>query len=200
MLGYLLHEKIKKNLLITRDRWKMRIYNSIVLAIWRIISNFIGQSKLVYMRDRNYIGKGGSLINEDLFEDESKKRKPIEVESAKVDFTLSQQDIEYNEQIEQTYDIYGTFRKKKDKLDTWDHKYGKTDDKFRIVDLRDIQKSKKQKDQRKVITGQAVTSYDKGELIEISKTLNIPVKPGFDKEQLGINIKQFLIENNRVLK
>ena len=33
-----------------------------------IISNFIGQSKLVYMRDRNYIGKGGSLINEDLFE------------------------------------------------------------------------------------------------------------------------------------
>ena len=62
------------------------------------------------------------------------------------------------------------------------------------------QKIKKQKDQRKVITGQAVTSYDKGDLIEISNILNISVKPGFDKEQLGINIKQFLIENNRVLK
>ncbi len=139
-------------------------------------------------------------INVDLFKDESKKRKPIEVESTKIDFTLSQKDIEYNEQIEQTYNIYGTFRKKKDKLDTWDHKYGKIDDKFRIIDLREIQKAKKQKDQRKVITGQAVTSYDKGELIEISNSLNIPVKKGFDKEQLGINIKQFLIENNRVLK
>jgi hypothetical protein len=113
---------------------------------------------------------------------------------------LSSSDIEFNETLEQTYNIYGTFRKKKDKSDTWEHKYGKIDNKFRIIDLRDTQKIKKQKDQRKVITGQAVTSYDKGDLIEISNILNISVKPGFDKEQLGINIKQFLIENNRVLK
>lgn len=139
-------------------------------------------------------------IDIDLFEDESKKKKPIEVTSPKTQDVLSPSDIEFNEMIEQTYNIYGTFRKKKDKSDLWEHKYGKTDNKFRIIDLRDTQKIKKQKDQRKVITGQAVTSYDKAELIEISNELNIPVKPGFDKEKLGINIKQFLIENNRVLK
>lgn len=139
-------------------------------------------------------------IDVDLFEEKSKKSKKAEATIPLKQDILSPSDIEFNEKIEQTYTLYGTFRKKKDKSDLWEHKYGKTDNKFRIIDLRDTQKSKKQKDQRKVITGQAVTSYDKGELIEMSKSLNIPVKPGFDKEQLGINIKQFLIENNRVLK
>jgi len=139
-------------------------------------------------------------IDVDLFKKESEKRKTVKDTTPKKQDILSPSDIEFNETIEKTYNIYGTFRKKKDKSDLWDHKYGKIDDKFRIIDLRDIQKSKKQKDQRKVITGQAVTSYDKRELIEICNELNIPVKPGFDKEKLGNNIKNFLIENNRVLK
>jgi hypothetical protein len=139
-------------------------------------------------------------IDVDLFKKESKKRETVKDTTPKKQDILSPNDIEFNEIIEKTYNIYGTFRKKKDKSDLWDHKYGKIDNKFRIIDLRDLQKSKKQKDQRKVITGQAVTSYDKGELIEICNELNIPVKPGFDKEKLGNNIKNFLTENNRVLK
>lgn len=139
----------------------------------------------------------------DIFQDDSKKKElsKLQIKQIGLENQLSETDLEYNEKIEQTYTVYGTFRKKKDKSDNWEHKYGKTDEKFRIVDLTDdASKIKKQRDQRKVITGQAVTSYDKQELISICKELGIPVKPGFDKEQLGENIKQFLISNNRVLK
>lgn len=140
-------------------------------------------------------------LNIELFKDEIKKEEPKKIDKTSIkENILSQKDIEFNEMIEQTYNIYGTFRKKKDKSDNWEHKYGKKDNKFRIIDLRDMEQFKKQKDQRKVITGQAVTSYDKSELIAISEELGISVKPGFDKEQLGENIKQFLISNNRVLK
>jgi hypothetical protein len=139
-------------------------------------------------------------IDVDLFEKDSKKSKLREVTTTQTQDILSPSDIEFNETIEQTYNIYGTFRKKKDKSDLWQHKYGKIDNTFRIVDLQNTQTIKKQKDERKVITGKAIHSFHKPELAKMSNTLNIPVKPGFDKEQLGENIKQFLIENNRVLK
>ena len=144
------------------------------------------------------------VLKEDQKADKKKKGKQRarqqdieDIEEDKQD-TLTKKDLAYNENIENTYDIYGTFRMKKTKEDTWDHKYGKKDDKFRIIDTRTTT-SKDVKDQRKVITGKWVKSYDKKDLFSIAETLGISVKSTYDKVQLGEVIQQYLTTHKRIL-
>jgi superfamily II DNA or RNA helicase len=110
---------------------------------------------------------------------------------------LTDAEIKHNEYIEQNFTIYGTYRTKKDKkTDHWDHKYGRRDTTFRLVDVRT---KKTEKDQRKIITGKAITSYDKNVLNEICTELGIPVKPTYQKSDLANIIKKFLEQQNRIM-
>lgn len=129
--------------------------------------------------------------------------EPSEPESSKVTQQqtdlLTPEQIERNQTIEDTYKIYGTYRTKKDrKKDTWEHKYGKRDTTFRLVDARNVA-TKNERDQRKVITGKAVTSYDKNVLTDIANELGISVKPTHQKTDLANLIKRFLEQSDRVL-
>ena len=112
---------------------------------------------------------------------------------------LSEQDLEYNKIIEQNYTIYGTFRNKKMKVDKWEHKYGNKDDVFRIVDSRNLNKTKRG-DQRNDITGKAATSYNLPELKNIAIVLEINVSDTHEKRDLIELIQRTLEENNRILK
>ena len=112
---------------------------------------------------------------------------------------LSEQDLEYNQIIEQNYTIYGTFRNKKMKVDKWEHKYGNKDDVFRIVDSRNLNKTKRG-DQRNDITGKAATSYNLPELKNIAIVLEINVSDTHEKRDLIELIQRTLEENNRILK
>ena len=111
---------------------------------------------------------------------------------------LSEEQIEYNRQIEENYTIYGTYRMKKTKEDSWDHKYGKRDEKFRISDIRNA--VSKQKDQRKDITGKAATSYEIPDLRSIAKALDIEINDTHNKPDLVRMIKRVLESQSRILK
>jgi superfamily II DNA or RNA helicase len=111
---------------------------------------------------------------------------------------LSEEQLEYNRQIEENYTIYGTYRMKKTKEDSWDHKYGKRDEKFRILDIRNA--VSKQKDQRKDITGKAATSYEIPELRSIAKALDIEINGTHNKPDLVRMIKRVLESQSRILK
>lgn len=110
---------------------------------------------------------------------------------------LTQDDLAYNQDIEINYPIYATYRGKKTKTDTWDHKYGKRDELFRIVDNRE---RKNGNDNRENITGRAANTIDLSKLQSIAKALdidtnNIKSKPGYIKQ-----IQNFLERENRILK
>lgn len=112
---------------------------------------------------------------------------------------LTEDDLNYNKIIEQNYTIYGTYRNKKMKVDTWDHKYGNKDDIFRIVDIRSLNKTKRA-DQRNDITGKAATSYNLPELKNIASVLEIQVSNTHEKRDLIELIRRFLENSNRILK
>jgi hypothetical protein len=134
-----------------------------------------------------------------LFKEKKKKEKQVSEtqETSDMDI-LSNEDLEYNKIIEQNYPIYGTYRMKKGKADSWDHKYGKRDEKFRILDTREM--ATKQKDQRKDITGKVATSYDIAELRSIAKALDIEINDTHGKEALIKMIKRVLEKDSRILK
>jgi superfamily II DNA or RNA helicase len=108
---------------------------------------------------------------------------------------LSKEDIEYNQNIENTWDIYGTYRSKKMKADKWEHKYGALDNKFRLNIKSDIDS-----DQRKVTTGKWIGSYNISELRNIAIKLGIPIIESWQKEDFGEAIENFLKENNRIIR
>ena len=126
---------------------------------------------------------------------------------------LTQSELEYNENIEKTFKIYGTYRKSKvPKVDKWEHKYGRKDDVFRIVDTRDIKDDKK--DAREEMTGKSATSYKVEDLIQIIQFLekdekiwdNIKVeldlkdKKKLQKVDYAKIIETFLKNKNGILK
>jgi hypothetical protein len=136
----------------------------------------------------------------------------VDTEDTEVDkLTLS--DIKYNENIENTFKIYGTYRKiKVPRVDKWGHAYGKKDGVFRIVvDERDKRDSS---DARKKITGLAASSHKIEDLIKIIKLLekndkvwdNIKINldltsvKKLKKEDYAKMIETFLENNNRILK
>jgi len=112
---------------------------------------------------------------------------------------LSQQDIDFNENIEKTNKIYGTFRIKKTKQDKWPHKYGKITDDFKIV--YDID-GPTIDDKRKLITGKYIGSFKISELVNIANELNIDTKriQNIDKKAWADIIQKYLVNNNKILR
>ena len=137
-------------------------------------------------------------LKTNIFEETKKKSKEIEEldEESILKNQLTKQALEYNKHIEDTYDIYGTYRMKKLDSDKWEHKYGKLDTQFRL----NIKSDKTAKDKRKETTGKWIGSYKKDELISIANTLNIPIIENYQKDQLGEVIEVFLKQHNRILK
>jgi len=121
-----------------------------------------------------------------------------EPQTTAYNYNLSEQDLEYNKNIEQNYTIYGTYRNKKMKVDKWEHKYGNKDDIFRIVDIRNLKINRG--DQRNDITGKAAPSYILSELKDMAKVLEINFSDTHEKKDLIELIKNTLEENNRILK
>jgi len=138
-------------------------------------------------------------LNKNLFKETDKKIKDTKKQAASEEIIkqniLSEEDLKYNQNIENTWDIYGTYRSKKMKSDNWDHKYGARDNKFRL----NI-KSYIDSDQRKVTTGKWIGSYNIKELKDLAIQLGISIIDSWQKEDLGEAIEKFLKENNRILK
>lgn len=132
--------------------------------------------------------------------EKSKKEKQEESDEPNEIDLLTQADLDYNIDIETNYPIYGTYRTKKGKTDMWEHKYGKRDEKFRILDLRNMAISSKNKDQRRDVTGKAAESYEISDLRSIAKALNIEVNDTHQKADLIRLIKRLLESENRILK
>lgn len=142
-------------------------------------------------------------LRKDIFAEQPKDKKDASATPAASDSKnpdlLTPEQITRNQTIEDTFPIYGTYRTKKDrKTDTWEHKYGKRDNTFRLIDTRNV-KGKTERDQRKVITGKAITSYDKNVLAEIANELGIVVKPTHQKSDLANMIRRSLEQSDRVL-
>jgi len=146
-----------------------------------------------------------NFLNINLFETDKikgkvkgKGKEKVEPEKPSTLDLLTQEQLGYNRQIEENYTIYGTYRMKKTKEDSWDHKYGKRDEKFRILDIRNS--SSKQKDQRKDITGKAATSYEISDLRSIAEALDIEINHTHSKEALIRMIRLVLENQERILK
>jgi hypothetical protein len=137
-------------------------------------------------------------LNIDPFGKQKSKKEDVSAEPNEIDL-LTQQDLDFNMEIETNYPIYGTYRTKKGKTDTWEHKYGKRDEKFRILDLRNTTFTKK-KDQRRDVTGKAAESYEISDLRSIARALDIEVNDTHQKSDLIRLIKRVLESQNRILK
>jgi len=125
------------------------------------------------------------------------KEKSTSDEPNEIDL-LTQEDLDFNTEIEINYPIYGTYRTKKGKADKWEHKYGKRDEKFRILDLRNI--TTKNRDQRRDVTGKAAESYEISDLRSIARALDIEVNDTHQKSDLIRLIKRLLESQNRILR
>lgn len=106
---------------------------------------------------------------------------------------LSQEDIEYNNNIINTMHIFGTLRKRPIN----NVLFGDIDNKFRIVvnkgNLQDV-------DRRRNITGMELVSFHKKNLLEIAETLGIPLPQKITNKFLQKTIREYLISHNMVLR
>jgi len=122
---------------------------------------------------------------------EVKKKEETKTEKKKqVKIDLTDNQKERNEEIMKDSIIYGS---NYDRL-------GKKDDKFRIVDKRNLDKDLD--DQRRQITGMVCSSYKKGDLVELAKFINIPedkLKGKLDKDYLCNIIQKQLQKDNHYL-
>ncbi len=84
---------------------------------------------------------------------------------------LSSEDLSYNRKIMKNY-VYGSYRERATKESGG--LFGPIDGKFRIIDLRNIKED--EDDKRKNISGMAATSYNKKQLLDIIKYLDITNK------------------------
>lgn len=135
-------------------------------------------------------------LDKNIFKKSDEKIKSKEkIQKSLTQNILSKTDIQYNENIENSWNIYGTYRSKKMKADKWEHKYGALDNKFRLNIKSDINS-----DQRKVTTGKWIGSYNISELRDIAIQLGIPIIDSWQKEDFGEAIEKFLKENNRIIK
>jgi len=108
---------------------------------------------------------------------------------------LSKKEIEYNTNIINSSQLFGTFRQRGTKDDI----FGRVDNKFRIVDLRSNVSAD---DKRKTISGMWIGSFKKPLLIEIALFLKLDQDElqQLDKDQLARLIQDDLIKKKLVLK
>lgn len=138
--------------------------------------------------------------NKDLFDNTTKKKK------ANVDTPiqeLSQKQIDYNNNIIDNYELFGTFRGR----GTVNNPFGPITDKFRIIDLRNSKgkRNENEEDKRKNITGMVITSFKKPVLLEIANYLKITLNNGmslsdYGKADLGKIIENKLVKLKLVLR
>jgi superfamily II DNA or RNA helicase len=112
-------------------------------------------------------------INEAPKEKETKK---------KISVVLSEGDKKYNQKIIKNNLLYGHFRDK-----GLDGNFGQIDGKFRIVDVRKMKKEDADDDKRRNITGMAITSIKKGQLINIIDYLQITPELVLNRQYIGYN-------------
>lgn len=141
---------------------------------------------------------------------EEKVVKKLEEDKTNI---MTESDLEYNQKIQDTFKVYGTYRKSKvPKVDKWEHKYGRKDNVFRIIDERELKDDKK--DAREEMTGKAATSYKVEELFqitqfldkndnvwnEIKEKLDLKNKKKLQKVDYANMIETYLKEKNMILK
>ena len=105
-------------------------------------------------------------LNEDIEAKKEKKQKKQQ------EVVLSDLDIKYNKKIMKNNYVYGSYRERDTKESGG--LFGPTDNKFRIIDLRNMKEDID--DKRKNISGMAATSYNKKKLIDIIEYLEITNK------------------------
>ena len=105
-------------------------------------------------------------LNEDIEAKKEKKQKKQQ------EVVLSDLDIKYNKKIMKNNYVYGSYRERATKESGG--LFGPTDNKFRIIDLRNMKEDID--DKRKNISGMAATSYNKKKLIDIIEYLEITNK------------------------
>jgi superfamily II DNA or RNA helicase len=103
--------------------------------------------------------------------------------------------IEYNNNLIKTYDIIGSFRKRPAAGQT----YGNLDNKFRLIDSSALSKISTS-DRREQLSGTVIgQGQTKQELQQVAEKLGIEIQVKETKETLSHKIRVFLIDNNRVL-
>jgi hypothetical protein len=108
---------------------------------------------------------------------------------------LSKEDMNFNKNITQNETLYGTYYKRPQQ----DGEAGIKDEKFRIVDKREMQNNID--DRRKMVTGMVCTSYSKGDLIKLAEFLKIDEDlKKLDKIQLCKLIEDYFDSTNLMLK
>lgn len=196
-LGYITSTKTPFLDLYNRDgfilnKGKLYIFNSfdvdIESSMYKKILDFTIDSNKYTLKE--YVQQN---LNIDIFGE----NKPEIKEEPKQTVKLSKIDEQFNENIIKNNNIFGTFRQR----GTKEYPYGQKDAKFRIVDMRKINRDTL--DNRKTLSGMFIGSYKKPQLIDIAKYLKMPTKTSLDnldKHDLGKLIQQFLIESGKVLK
>lgn len=159
-----------------------------------------------YLSINDYITKTQNIT----LKKKEKKQKANMLLIANDSDNLSKEDTEFNINIRDTSDLYGSYRYKKDKKDN--KMFGIIDNKFRIIDNR--LKNIGQLDNRKQNTGMVSSSLDKSKLLEIVnyfKISDIKAKRYLEttsdilisklsKIQLIKIIEKYLNENDLVFK
>lgn len=160
------------------------------------ISSTFFSKYLDFTVNRNKYSLNEYLVNKHGIQENSTENT---VSENTIDSTpLSQTDVQYNNKIVQTYDVFGTYRKRS----TGNEPYGPIDGKFKIVDLRSKHLSNKD-DKRKTITGMFIKSFKKAQLEEIARYLNIKTTQPIDqfgKDRLAEMIENNLIQSGKVLR
>jgi hypothetical protein len=114
-----------------------------------------------------------------IFKNTQSKTTSKKEKKKKVTAEISDTDQKYNDKITKSSLLYGHYRDK-----GLNGNFGEIDGKFRIVDLRSF---KEQDDKRKNITGMAISSKKKEQLLDIISYLKITPKLVKDNQYIGYN-------------
>ena len=196
-LDYIVKNKVYMTDLYNREGFIIQRNSYYIFNEFNIDINSSIYSKIldfsVYKNKYTFGNYSKNLLHLDLFE--KNKHEPVSIDINDIDL-LTPEQINYNEQIENNYPIYGSFRMKKSKNDTWEHKYGKRDEIFRILDFRNTSINK---DNRKNIKGKTATSYDIADLKSIAKALDLVITETHQKNDIIKLIQKALEVDNRIL-
>lgn len=113
--------------------------------------------------------------------------KVKQTKTKQTEVVLGDMDMKYNKKVMKNK-VYGSYRERATKESGG--LFGAVDNKFRIIDLRSMDKS--EDDKRKNISGMAATSYNKRKLLDIVQYLDVTLKDvqkylGYPSDTIVIN-------------
>jgi beta-N-acetylglucosaminidase len=187
---------IQQKNLIFKDKFE-RVCEVVVIKDFYIIQpKGVDALSSVYDKTLNFSVKDKTRLFVEHKSISKYKQKKIEQEkiiadimSEAPDYSLDDIDMEkiqYNTNIEENNVIYASYLNKK----------GENDGKFRIIDQR---KSKNRADERTKITGMDILSYRFEELENIAQFLKINTNNNMSKPQLVKILRNYFIDNKKVL-